>query len=58
MRTIKISISNETARRWEYLLRKLYQKDKRTSLDRLCKIAVFYEVAEAAKIELEKAERV
>ncbi len=57
MQIVTLNFTNEDARYIKYSLRARYGKDKRTSLIRLCEIAVRQEVAHQAKIELEEAEK-
>ena len=53
MTEIKIKVSNDKARRIKYYLCALYKKNKNTSLNKLCEIAVLKEVAKQAQIELD-----
>jgi len=53
MRNIEITVSDDTARTWEWLLRLAYGKDGRTGLERLCRIAIETEVAKAAQALLD-----
>ena len=54
MKTITINVTDEQYRRFSYILRLAYGKDKRTGLDRLSKIVLFRAVADAARKELEE----
>jgi hypothetical protein len=56
MRTITIEVTNDTARTWEWLLRSKYGKDKRTSLDKLCGIAIGRAALEQAQAEYTAAQ--
>lgn len=41
MKTITLKFTDTQSRQIEYYLRRKYNRDKRTPLDRLCKVAIF-----------------
>ena len=54
MKEITIKVTDDQERRIAYYLRKLYDKDKRTSLERLCRRVIFQAMADGAEKELEE----
>lgn len=54
MKTVTFKLTNDQARIYAWYLRKRYGRDKRTSLNRLAKIALFQEIV--AQIDAEKEE--
>lgn len=57
MKTIKIEVTNNDAWAIASYLRDRYKRDRRTTLNKLCEIAIRREVAEQARIELAAAEK-
>jgi len=57
MKEIKLSFSDQMTRDAEYYLRKLYVKDKKTSLQTLCMLAVYKELRKAVENEIIKLDK-
>lgn len=53
METIEIKVTDKNARLIRYFLGRKYNKDKRTSLRKLCNIAIAREVRQQAEKDVE-----